>query len=52
MSYLLGSIPSAYIVGRLTRGIDIRKLGSRNIGGMDTVTVVGLLPGIVVILVE
>lgn len=32
-SYLLGSIPSAYIVARALRGIDIRRYGTGNVGG-------------------
>jgi glycerol-3-phosphate acyltransferase PlsY len=37
VSYLLGSIPSAYIVGRAFKGIDIRKTGSRNMGAMNAI---------------
>lgn len=32
-SYVLGSIPSAYIVARALRGIDIRRYGTGNVGG-------------------
>lgn len=32
-SYLLGSIPSAYIAGRLVKGIDIRRYGSGTVSG-------------------
>lgn len=32
IAYLLGSIPSAYIVGRLLKGIDIRDVGDGRIG--------------------
>ncbi len=31
-AYLLGSIPTAYILGRLVAGIDIREYGSGNVG--------------------
>lgn len=31
-SYLLGSVPSAYLAARLSRGIDIRKYGTGNVG--------------------
>lgn len=34
-SYFLGSIPSAYIVARAFRGIDIRRYGSGNVGGAN-----------------
>ncbi len=48
VSYLLGSIPSAYIVGRAFKGIDIRKTGSGNMGAMNVIYAVGLLPGLLV----
>ncbi|MDX9958940.1 MAG: glycerol-3-phosphate acyltransferase, partial [Spirochaetia bacterium] len=34
-AYLLGSIPTAFLVGRL-RGVDIRKEGSGNSGATNT----------------
>jgi acyl phosphate:glycerol-3-phosphate acyltransferase len=48
VSYLLGSIPSAYIAGRAFKGIDIRKTGSGNMGAMNAIYAVGLLPGLLV----
>lgn len=41
ISYLLGSIPTAYILGRLLKGIDIRKHGSGNIGATNALRVLG-----------
>jgi glycerol-3-phosphate acyltransferase PlsY len=32
-AYLLGSIPTAYLVGRLALGVDIREYGTGNVGG-------------------
>jgi glycerol-3-phosphate acyltransferase PlsY len=34
-SYLLGSIPAAYIVARVVKGIDIRRAGSGHVGGAN-----------------
>ena len=34
LAYLLGSIPSGYLAGRL-RGIDIREVGSKNVGATN-----------------
>jgi len=44
-SYLLGVIPTGYIVGRL-KGIDIRKHGSGNPGTANVYRTLGKLPGI------
>ena len=33
--YLLGSLPTAYVVGRWIRGIDIRKVGSGSVGASN-----------------
>lgn len=35
LGYLLGSIPAAYVAGRLLKGIDIRRYGSGNVGGSN-----------------
>ena len=32
IGYLLGSIPFAYIAGRLMKGVDIRQVGGKNVG--------------------
>ncbi|AFV11033.1 glycerol-3-phosphate acyltransferase PlsY [Thermacetogenium phaeum DSM 12270] len=40
-SYLLGSIPTAYLAGKLWRGIDIRRYGSGNVGTMNARAVLG-----------
>ena len=50
-NYLLGSIPSAYLVGRL-KGIDIRQHGSGNPGATNAFRVLGKGAGIVVLLVD
>ncbi len=51
-SYLLGSIPSAYIAGRLRKGIDIRQVGSRNMGAMNVFYKVGRVSGLSVLAVD
>jgi glycerol-3-phosphate acyltransferase PlsY len=43
-SYLIGSIPWGYLIGRLY-GKDIRKLGSGNVGATNVTRVIGKIPG-------
>jgi len=52
LSYLVGSIPTSIIVGKLVKGIDIRNYGSGNPGGTNVIRVVGLGWGIFVILFD
>jgi len=52
IGYLLGSIPSAYLAGRLKKGIDIREVGSRNMGAMNVYYEVGLIEAVLVSLVD
>lgn len=52
IAYLLGSIPSAYIVARIVRGQDIRRLGGGNIGSLNAIKTLGRLPGAVVAFVD
>ena len=41
LAYLAGSIPAAYIAGKLTRGIDLRQHGSGNLGATNVYRVLG-----------
>src|SRR3989304_2457868 len=52
VSYLLGSIPSAYIAGRLVKHVDIRDVGDGNMGAANTFREVGFIPGLMVALVD
>lgn len=40
-SYLLGAIPTSYLVGRWVRGIDLRREGSGNLGATNAFRVMG-----------
>jgi glycerol-3-phosphate acyltransferase PlsY len=52
ISYLIGAIPTAYIFGRVLKGIDIRQHGSGNVGATNAFRVLGKGPGIVVLLID
>jgi len=52
VSYLIGSIPSALIVGRIFKKIDIRKFGSGNLGSTNAFRVLGIPLGILVQLMD
>lgn len=51
-AYLLGSIPTAYLVGKGLYGLDIRELGSRSVGATNALRVLGAWPALVVLLVD
>jgi len=51
IAYLAGSIPSAYIAGKL-RGVDLRQHGSGNLGATNVVRVLGPKTGAVVFLAD
>lgn len=50
--YLLGAIPSSYIMGKLLRGIDLRQHGSGNLGAANTFRVLGMKAAIPVLLFD
>lgn len=52
VAYLIGSIPFAYIAGRLLKGIDIRQVGGGNIGAVNTAREIGLVPGLLVLVAD
>ena len=52
LSYLIGSIPFAYIVGRLVKGVDIRKVGDGNVGGANAFREIGAAAGLFVIVAD
>ena len=52
LSYLLGSLPTAYLLGRLVRGADIRRLGTKNVGALNAYRELGRGVGAVVLVVD
>lgn len=52
VAYVAGSFPSAYIAGRAVRGIDLRTVGSGNLGATNVYRELGAVPAIVVLLLD
>ncbi len=52
VSYLLGSIPTAFLFGKMLKGIDIRKVGSGNVGATNALRALGKGPGITVLALD
>lgn len=51
IGYLLGSIPTGYLVAR-ARGVEIQRVGSGNIGATNVLRSVGLVPAIIVVVAD
>ena len=51
LSYLLGSIPFGYLVGRMG-GIDIRRWGSKNVGATNVARIMGVRRGVLVFVLD
>lgn len=52
VAYLLGSIPSGLLVGKSFFGVDIRKVGSGNMGSTNTFRTLGWKAGVLVQLLD
>jgi glycerol-3-phosphate acyltransferase PlsY len=52
LSYLVGSIPTSIILGKLFKGIDIRNYGSGNAGGTNVFRVMGWKYGVFTIIFD
>ena len=52
LSYLLGSIPSAVIISKAFKGIDIRDYGSKSAGFTNVYRVLGTFPAIIVLILD
>jgi glycerol-3-phosphate acyltransferase PlsY len=52
IAYLLGSIPTGYLAGKLLKGIDIRQHGSKSVGATNVLRTLGKWPALIVLLVD
>lgn len=51
-AYLLGSIPTGYLAGRVLKGIDIREHGSKSTGATNVLRTLGTKPAIAVLAID
>ena len=52
LGYLIGSVPSAYILLRLTTGVDVRTVGTGNVGALNVFQQLGPAGAVVVLLAD
>jgi glycerol-3-phosphate acyltransferase PlsY len=52
LAYVSGSIPAAYLAGRAVKGIDLRTVGSGNLGATNVYRTLGARVAIIVFLVD
>ena len=52
LGYLFGALPSAYVVGKLTTGVDIRQVGSGNVGTTNALRTLGRTAGAMVLVLD
>ena len=52
LAYLIGSIPTSFIFGKILKKIDIRKHGSGNVGTTNVFRAVGKIPALIVLLLD
>ena len=52
IAYLVGSIPTAYLAGRLLKGVDLRTIGSGNLGATNVYRNLGAAPAVIVLLLD
>ena len=52
LAYLLGALPSGYIIGRISKGIDIREHGSGKTGMSNVLRLIGKKAAVLVLLID
>lgn len=52
VGYLIGGIPFGWLIAKLWKGIDLREVGSGNIGATNAYRVLGPVAGVVVFLLD
>lgn len=52
LAYVMGSFPSAYLAGRLLKGVDLRTMGSGNLGATNVYRNLGSRAAVAVLLLD
>ena len=52
VAYLLGALPTAYVLGRYVKRVDIRGLGTQNVGALNAYRQLGRRAGVIVLAVD
>jgi glycerol-3-phosphate acyltransferase PlsY len=52
IAYACGSIPTAFLAGQLLKGVDLRTVGSGNLGATNVYRNLGAVPAVIVLLVD
>lgn len=51
-AYLVGSIPTSFILARALKGVDIREVGSKNAGATNVLRTVGKMPALITLVID
>ncbi len=51
-AYLIGSIPTGFLMTNIFKGVDIRSVGSKNVGATNVYRVAGKLPGLLTLIID
>jgi len=52
LAYLIGSLPTSFLIARAIKGVDIRRVGSKNAGATNVLRSVGKLPALITLIVD
>ncbi len=52
MAYLIGSIPTGFLITKIFVGADIKSAGSKNVGATNVFRVAGKLPGLLTLIID
>ncbi|MDP2913190.1 MAG: glycerol-3-phosphate 1-O-acyltransferase PlsY [Candidatus Omnitrophota bacterium] len=51
-SYLIGSLPTSFVLTKILKGVDIREVGSGNAGATNVLRAAGKIPALITLIVD